>query len=609
MERTALFIRLIDAFPKGHPLKRYRGDIYFEIRNFRVLFSMMKQESWTAGFMNEQINAYLDSLEPSQVAVAAENMDKLRAAVHEFDNYQVLLQQLGRHDAGDVPGPGALLLPEHPLIEKMVLLLEYLAAEQEVPGSGDEMLFELLHAGWFAIPPGEIAQLAIAAADRPFNNQKVSFRRLLYEKVHTPPGNLFAPPVAEGFIKASGAIERLTGIAPGTALPALIENILHETGIRDFVRQHPDRQKLQELVTVFVQYVQEEAARNPAMDLPLLVKLITLMHVPAFTPPLLQEPVNGQDGIIQLIAAFYALPASVGGSRPTDKEPGGFKITAPEIGKLEEATVSRLLQRFVMNVTALNNFLRCPLEFYFRNIIRIPAPRNEAAEFGSAVHYALELLFRKMQSAGETFPSPEVFISDFEAYMHLHKQSFTPEQFNRRLAYGREVLSNYYDEYVHSWTKIVAVERNIRNVVVNGVPLKGKIDKLEFDGRVVNVVDYKTGDPEKSKARLVPPGEAIPLGGDYWRQAVFYKILVDNYQPKQWKVVSTEFDFIEPDKKYDYHKEKLMITPDDVAIVTQQLTMAWQCIQHRDFYTGCGKPECHWCHFVKTYGLAVRLYE
>ena len=52
-----------------------------------------------------------------------------------------------------------------------------------------------------------------------------------------------------------------------------------------------------------------------------------------------------------------------------------------------------------MNVTALNNYLKCPLEFYFKNLIRIPSPKNEATEFGSAVHYALEKLFRKMQDS------------------------------------------------------------------------------------------------------------------------------------------------------------------------------------------------------------------
>ncbi len=284
----------------------------------------------------------------------------------------------------------------------------------------------------------------------------------------------------------------------------------------------------------------------------------------------------------------------------------------PEIEKIEEAVVSRLLEKFVMNVTALNNYLKCPLQFYFNNLIRIPSPKNEATEFGSAVHDALEKLFRKM-SAGQQgnraeFPPKEEFISDFEKYMHRHRESFTREQFARRIEYGREVLGNYYDRYVHQFNKIVAIERNISNVVVKGVPLKGKLDKLEFDGKLVNVVDYKTGDPDKARPKLTPPGDKDPNGGDYWRQAVFYKLLVDESRTNEWKVVSTEFDFIEPDKKKDYRKVKLILNPADVTTVTEQIRSTWEKIQNRDFYTGCGKPDCHWCNFVKTNDLAVALH-
>ena len=41
------------------------------------------------------------------------------------------------------------------------------------------------------------------------------------------------------------------------------------------------------------------------------------------------------------------------------------------------------------------------------------------------------------------------------------------------MEYGEEVLNNYYDKYISTWNKIVAVERNIK-VCVNGVPVKGK---------------------------------------------------------------------------------------------------------------------------------------
>jgi DNA helicase-2/ATP-dependent DNA helicase PcrA len=283
---------------------------------------------------------------------------------------------------------------------------------------------------------------------------------------------------------------------------------------------------------------------------------------------------------------------------------------APEIEKIEKEFVDRMLEKFAMNVTALNNYLNCPLEFYFRNLIRIPSPKNEAAEFGSAVHHALEQLFRKMQESGkEQFHPKEIFLKDFDWYMRRHRESFTKEQFDRRIEYGNEVLSNYYDKYVSAFNKIVAIERNIRNVVVKGIPIKGKLDKLEFDGKSANIVDYKTGDPDKAKERLQSPNDKNPLGGEYWRQAVFYKILVDNYEQKGWKVVSTEFDFIEPDKKKNYQKRKIVINPADVETVTQQIMEVWNKIQAHDFYTGCGEEDCHWCNFVKTNNLAVALHE
>jgi DNA helicase II / ATP-dependent DNA helicase PcrA len=296
------------------------------------------------------------------------------------------------------------------------------------------------------------------------------------------------------------------------------------------------------------------------------------------------------------LAAFDALPFS--------------EVIAPEIQAAEEDFVGRMLEKFVMNVTALNNYLKCPLEFYYRNLIRIPSPKNEATEFGSAVHFALQRLFEKMREhAGEAFPTREEMLTDFSWYMGRHREIFTREAFARRMEYGLEVLANYYDKYLHQWNRIVAVERNIRNVVVRGVPLKGKLDKLEFQGKDVTVVDYKTGDVDKAREKLSPPGARNQDGGDYWRQAVFYKILVDGYEQKDWKVVATEFDFVEPDKKKEYRKVKIVITPEDITTVTQQIVSVWGKIQNREFYTGCGKPDCHWCNFVKTNNLAVALHE
>ncbi|HEY0273872.1 MAG TPA: ATP-dependent DNA helicase [Chitinophaga sp.] len=286
---------------------------------------------------------------------------------------------------------------------------------------------------------------------------------------------------------------------------------------------------------------------------------------------------------------------------------------APEIEQVDQLFIDHLLGSFVMNVTALNNYLDCPLGFFYKNLVRVPTGRSENTEFGSAVHYAIEKLFVKMQEGGgHAFPPKEEFLRDFGWSMMRNRECFTREAFARRMEYGKDILSDYYDTYVHTWNKIVSVERNVRNVEVRGIPIKGKVDKIEFDGQQVNVVDYKTGDYEKAIKewkKFERPNEKNPNGGDYWRQAVFYKILLDNYKVKNWKVVSTEFDFIEPNKQKVYHKEKVVITPDDLETVTRQIVEVWGKIQNKEFYTGCGKEDCHWCNFIKDNKLHVALHD
>lgn len=288
-----------------------------------------------------------------------------------------------------------------------------------------------------------------------------------------------------------------------------------------------------------------------------------------------------------------------------------FIAQAPELRKSEADFITSVLEKYVMNVTSLNNYLDCPLGFYYKNLIRIPSGKSENLEFGSAVHYAMQKLFEDMQKdPQQQFPSKEKALGYFKWYMKRHRENFTKEAFDRRMEQGEIVLGDYYDEYIGTCNKIVAVERNIKNVV-NGIPIKGKIDKMEFNGKEVNVVDYKTGDvnSDYTKKKLLAPNPDNPNGGDYWRQAVFYKILIDNMDGKDWRVVSSEFDFVEPDKTKGFQKRKIFIAPEDIDTVKQQLTEVWNKIQARDFYTGCGKEDCTWCNFVKENKLHVALHD
>jgi DNA helicase-2/ATP-dependent DNA helicase PcrA len=56
LERIELMKELIDGFPKDHPLKRYRGDVYFEIHSLQMLFSLMKREGWAADYICQKVD-------------------------------------------------------------------------------------------------------------------------------------------------------------------------------------------------------------------------------------------------------------------------------------------------------------------------------------------------------------------------------------------------------------------------------------------------------------------------------------------------------------------------------------------------------------------------
>jgi len=272
----------------------------------------------------------------------------------------------------------------------------------------------------------------------------------------------------------------------------------------------------------------------------------------------------------------------------------------PKVELLDKNYIDLLLQNYTLSVTHLSNFLDCPLRFYFQCLIRVPSGKSPSATFGQAVHWALNKAFRKLKDNGDDFPLTDEFMKEFRWYMYRNRDSFTKEDFKLRLDYGEKILPAYYNQNINTWNKIAVTERSIKNVEIEGVPIKGNLDKVEFTGKQVTVVDYKTGKLKYAKDKLLGPDDKQPNGGDYWRQAVFYKILIDNDHSIDWEVVSTIFEFVEPVSEGEYHKEKIVIMPDDTEEVTEQIKTVYQKIMAHDFNTGCGKKECDWCHFVKS---------
>jgi DNA helicase-2/ATP-dependent DNA helicase PcrA len=269
-----------------------------------------------------------------------------------------------------------------------------------------------------------------------------------------------------------------------------------------------------------------------------------------------------------------------------------------KIPLIENNLIDEWLNGFKLSVTHLNKYLRCPLTFYFESILRVPTARNAPSGFGTAMHDGLYEFLLGLYSKGEKDVSHLLYF--FEKSMKKHKSHFTDEEYESYLTHGKMTLTALYKYKFEEWLKIpkIAVEEEVSNADHNGIPLKGFLDKVEIHKDYVHVVDYKTGKFRKPK--LSPPSEKEPNGGDYWRQLVFYKMLLDSDTKHNWNMVSGEIDFIEPDRKTGaFSNFKYVVSPEDIEVVGQQIENTFKNIKEYKFDTTCEEETCTWCNFVR----------
>jgi len=205
--------------------------------------------------------------------------------------------------------------------------------------------------------------------------------------------------------------------------------------------------------------------------------------------------------------------------------------------------IGKKLEHFRLSVSSMNKYLKCQVAFYF-----------------------------------------EAFKED----MLKNRGSVMDDKFNRKMAL-LPLLERYWAERYLPSNKIVVTEYKVKNLVINGIPWEGDFDKLEFNGNLVDIVDYKTGRYNYIKAGLKP-------GGETWRQLVSYKIMLDLMTWTGWKFNSARIEMIDDDF---LGAIPLEITPEDEATVRSDMATAYHGIMEQKFSKGCGDSECKWCNSIK----------
>ena len=321
-----------------------------------------------------------------------------------------------------------------------------------------------------------------------------------------------------------------------------------------------------------------------------------------------------QDGLLP--EAVVLPPAVLAAARRAELAPPPPPAPLPDPQLLDE-----LLAEFSLSATALNAYLACPVACYYEQILRAPVPRHEKQLFGTATHQALEQFVRLAQQPGASFGTPDELAELFRRYFARARFEL-PAALYQRLAHAGPLLLRAWWEQAPAPARpsALVVEHLVRATLPDGPRLVGKLDRLDLlpDGRRADIIDYKTGryDTAKDKLRPAPLGaaEASLLawladprlrGGDYWRQGVFYYLLLAHDPAHRYEASSVSFEFLqplrEPGRAPRYERRRVVPTPGDEATVRAQIAQVDAAIRRHEFNPGCGA--CRWCRLQVPAGI------
>lgn len=247
--------------------------------------------------------------------------------------------------------------------------------------------------------------------------------------------------------------------------------------------------------------------------------------------------------------------------------------TAAEGAALEVAKSSRVMDMLYgyesLSPTAINRFIRCPMQFYLNNIAGIREPDEDIEEqltsraFGNIFHNSLEEIYKEYQGVDKVITSElagrlaersrveRVVDRMFQREMYGEDESrWRPIKYNGMQLLSRTVLIKYVTrllEIDRSLTpfSIIALENAVYKDITIHTPggdkkvkVGGRIDRLDIvtepltGRRLIRVIDYKTGGGmiKTPVADIGQIFESTMAGTDkhteYYLQAMLYSIIV-----------------------------------------------------------------------------------
>ena len=198
-----------------------------------------------------------------------------------------------------------------------------------------------------------------------------------------------------------------------------------------------------------------------------------------------------------------------------------------------------------LSPTSFVDYMECPLKYYYSRVLAIDEQKEmdedlDASQLGDCIHKVLENILRphcgkplKKEVLKEAIEQLPTYME--QAFKELYSGGRNTEGRNRFLysvaeAQLRHILKNEMSHLEHGeQLTIIGVEEKISDhQLLDGVTLKGKIDRVDSLDGCLRIIDYKTGKLEKKEITYHDGDEKMP---GKWLQLMWYALIYTRKHP------------------------------------------------------------------------------
>jgi len=273
-------------------------------------------------------------------------------------------------------------------------------------------------------------------------------------------------------------------------------------------------------------------------------------------------------------------------------------------GSVELAAMARrVLSEKGLSVTALNHFLECPNKFIYNSILKLPQAPSAASEKGTAMHEALARVWMHEDRAKGNLKAAIIEPIIIEAIKEFFTRSFLPKSEQEAVqaelitdapAVAKALESHFAQQgkvFTETWVEGSYVGSYEKAEI--SIPIHGKLDAIVDTGPEVLVFDYKT---RQALSLNAIRGETKSSDGGYFRQLIFYRLLMAADIRWKGKKVSPALVFVSPDEKGRCPTISLPITDEDLNRVRGEIQTLIDSVWSGAIGSAkCEDPDCEWC--------------